>query len=212
MIAGKGTVASCLKDQYGVAHISTGDLLRDEMKLKTELGAEVQKYVEGGELVPDEVVTKMIKNKFENDPSVEKGFMLDGFPRTKQQAKDLDDILNKRNNALEFAVYLDASLPVIIQRLTGRRVCKNCGAIYHMDNKLPQKEGICDKCDSELYQRADDNEETIKTRMDVYMENTKPIISYYKQQGKLKTIDADRNSDLITEDLVKIFNENGKLN
>ena len=135
----------------------------------------------------------------------DKGYMLDGFPRTEQQAKDLDKILQKLGKPLEYAVYLESSLPVIIKRLTGRRVCRNCGALYHILNKPPKRKGICDECGGEIYQRADDNEETIKTRMDVYMQSTEPIIAFYQAQGKLKKVDADKDSREVQRILMKLF-------
>lgn len=205
--AGKGTLANLLKETLQVPHISTGDILREEMKNNTSLGQEVKKYIEGGELVPDEVITKLIENKFSSNSSVDKGYMLDGFPRTKTQAEDLDQILDDLNKPLDYAVYLESSLPVIIQRLTGRRVCRNCGALFHITNKPPKEEGLCDECGGEVYQRADDNEETIKTRMDVYLKNTAPIVDYYEAQEKLKKVDADKDSQEVQEILMNIFNE-----
>ncbi len=205
--AGKGTLANALKEELQVSHISTGDILREEMKNNTSLGQEVKQYIESGELVPDEVVTRLIKNRFSSNNISEDGYMLDGFPRTKTQAEDLDKILSGLNKPLDYAVYLTSSLSVVIQRLVGRRVCRKCGAIFHIENKPPKEEGICDLCGGEIYQRADDNEETIKTRMDVYLENTEPMVDYYEAQGKLKRIDADRNSQEVKKTLLKIFNE-----
>lgn len=204
--AGKGTLAALLKDSLGLAHISTGDLLRVEMKKNSLIGQEVKGYIEQGSLVPDEVVTKMVDNYFEQNGSGQ-GFMLDGFPRTRAQAEDLDAILTKRNINLDVAVYLQATLPVIITRLTGRRVCRNCGALFHMVNKPPQKDGVCDSCSGELYQRADDNEETIKNRMKVYMGSTEPIISYYADQDKLESVDADKGASEVQTLLMAKLNE-----
>lgn len=203
--AGKGTLAGLLKEKLGVAHISTGDILREEMKNNTPLGREVKQYIDNGELVPDQVVTKLIDNKFTSNDIASKGYMLDGFPRTEQQARDLDKILQKLGKPLEYAIYLESSLPVIIKRLTGRRICRNCGALYHIRNKPPQRKGICDECGGEVYQRADDNEETIRTRMDVYMKSTEPIIDFYQAQGKLKKVDADKDSQEVQRILMKLF-------
>ena len=203
--AGKGTLAGLLKEKLGVAHISTGDILREEMKNNTPLGREVKKYIDNGELVPDKVVTKLIDNKFTHNDLAGKGYMLDGFPRTEQQAKDLDKILQKLGKPLEYAVYLESSLPVIIKRLTGRRVCRNCGALYHTQNKPPKRKGICDVCGGEIYQRVDDNEETIKTRLDVYMQSTEPIVAYYQSQGKLKKVNADKDARELQGILMKLF-------
>lgn len=204
--AGKGTLANSLKEKFSIPHISTGDILREEMKNNTPLGQEVKRHVESGGLVPDEVVTKLIERRLSNG-NVAEGYMLDGFPRTETQAEDLDKILSNLDKSIESAVYLDASLPVIIRRLTGRRVCRNCGAIFHIENNPPKEDGVCNGCGGEVYQRADDNEETIKTRMDVYLKNTKPVVDYYEAQGKLKKVDADKDSQEVFETLMKTFNE-----
>lgn len=209
--AGKGTLASLLKSTLDLLHISTGDLLREEMKNGTELGKEAKKFIEDGKLVPDELVTKLVENKFKTDKRINRGYMLDGFPRTVKQAEDLGAILAKVGKPLDYAINMEATLAVILKRLTGRRVCKKCGATYHMINRPPQKKDICDACGSELYQRADDNEATIKTRMDIYLKNTKPIIDYYKDEGILKTIDGDKESEDLQEELMKTFNEHGQL-
>ena len=203
--AGKGTLANLLKDELHISHISTGDILREEMKNNTSLGQQVKKYIEGGKLVPDEVVTKLIESRFLSNNISAHGYMLDGYPRTKKQAEDLDRILGDSGKLLDYAIYLESSLPVIIQRLTGRRVCRNCGALFHIKNKPPREEGVCDVCKGEVYQRADDNEETIKTRMDVYLKNAKPIVDYYQAQGKLKEVDADKSSQEVLKILMSMF-------
>ncbi|HOW35969.1 MAG TPA: adenylate kinase [Candidatus Omnitrophota bacterium] len=210
--AGKGTQAGSLKEDLKVPHISTGDILREEMKAGTALGLDVKKYVESGKLVPDEVVTKIIETRLVAGDKANQGFMLDGFPRTKKQAEDLDAILTKANKPLDYAIYFDTSLPVIVQRLTGRRVCRQCNALYHTANKPPKKEGVCDTCAGPLYQRPDDNEETIKTRMDVYLKSTAPIIDYYQAQGKLKKVNADKDALDVKGHLMKIFHADGKIN
>jgi len=165
------------------------------------LGREVKGYVESGGLVPDEVVTRLIENRMAR---MSDGFLLDGFPRTTQQAQDLDRILEKLQRPLECAVLMEAGLPVIIQRLTGRRVCRQCGALYHIQNMPPQEEGRCDACGGELYQRPDDKEETIKTRMDVYHQKTAPIVEYYKTRGKLQVVDAEQETQDLLNDLIAI--------
>ncbi|HNV23350.1 MAG TPA: adenylate kinase [Candidatus Omnitrophota bacterium] len=204
--AGKGTLATAIKDNLGLLHISTGDILREEMKNNTPLGQEAKRYVESGGLVPDELVTRLIKNKLENDPKAKKGFLMDGFPRTLKQAQDLDKILVDLKMPVEWTLCLEASLDVILQRLTGRRVCKSCGAVYHVKNMPSKKEGICDKCGGVLYQRTDDNEATITNRMKVYTESTKPIIEYYKTQGKLKVLNADKEAQEVKELALKNLN------
>jgi len=205
--AGKGSLAGLLKDSLGVLHVSTGDMLREEMKNETTIGIEAKNYIEKGELVPDEVVTKLIEKKLTNDERVKNGYMLDGFPRTKQQAESLDRILNDITKPLDYVIYLEAELPLIIKRLTGRRVCKSCGALFHMTNKPPLEEGICDSCGGTLYQRADDNEETIRNRMEVYLQNTIPMIDYYEGQGKLEKIDGNKESADLQEMLMQKFHE-----
>ena len=204
--AGKGTLAGALKDQLGVHHISTGDLIRAEIKGATPIGLEIKRYVESGGLVPDEVVTRMIEGNVAATFNDGKGYMFDGFPRTAVQAADLDKILLGHKLAIDFALYMEASVDVVLLRLTGRRVCKVCGALYHLTNMKPKKDGICDKCGGALYQRADDNEATITNRIKVYTESTKPIIDYYKAQGKLKTIDADQDSKIVQATALKLLN------
>ncbi|VAX37172.1 Adenylate kinase [hydrothermal vent metagenome] len=213
--AGKGSLAKVLQEALDLSHISTGDILREEMKKGSFIGQEAKAYIEKGELVPDEVVIRLIENKLSEETEEimqNKGYMLDGFPRTKQQAESLDQILKNIEQPLDCVVYLDATLPVIIARLTGRRVCKTCGAIFHIKNKPPQKEDICDSCGGEIYQRADDNEETIKNRMDVYLENTQPMVDYYKEQEKLEKIDGDAETHELGRILLKKFNEEEKFN
>ena len=210
--AGKGTLANLLKEALGFVHISTGDMLREEIKNNTPLGQEAKRFIENGKLVPDEIVTRLIEQKLTADPKIKRGYLLDGFPRTKQQAEDLDKILDQISEPLDYVLYLEAGLPVIVDRLTGRRVCKKCGALFHIKNRPPQVQGFCDQCGGPLYQRPDDKEETIKTRMDVYLENTMPIVKYYAGQGKLKKLDANKDSQEVRNTLMKIFHEDGKLN
>ena len=210
--AGKGTLAALLKESLKLFHISTGDMLREEMKKETPIGQEAKKFIEKGELVPDEFVIKLIEKKLTGGKRVEHGYMLDGFPRTRKQAEDLDRILGEIRQPLDYALYMESTLPVIIQRLGGRRVCKNCGALYHIRNKPPKKDKICDLCGGELYQRADDNEVTIRTRMDVYLKSTRLVIDYYQAQGKLKKLDGDKNSEEVQAVLMQIFHEDHKLN
>lgn len=216
--AGKGTLAELLKENLNIVHISTGDILREEMKNNTPLGQDIKKLVDGGALVPDSIVIKIIENKLTGSyqggtfggDNFGKSYLLDGFPRTKAQAQELDKFLTRIHQPIDFALYMEASLPVILQRLTGRRVCKKCGALYHVINKPPQKDGICDVCQGILYQRPDDNEETIKTRMNVYIKNTSPVIEYYAAQNKLKKVNADNDGQYVQGELMKIFHEAGK--
>ncbi|MFH1360593.1 MAG: adenylate kinase [Candidatus Omnitrophota bacterium] len=205
--AGKGTQAKLLKEEFGLTHISTGDLLREEMGKDSPLGQKVKKYVESGGLVPDEIVTEMIEQKLANDPEVNRGYMLDGFPRTTQQAQDLDQILAKIKKPIHYVLYMETALPIVIQRLTGRRVCRSCGALFHMVNKPAKIDGTCDLCQGELYQRPDDNEATIKKRMDIYLESTKPIIDYYQKQNKLVKINGNLDAAQVIKIIMKLFHE-----
>ncbi len=209
--AGKGTLAGLLVEQHDLLHISTGDLLREEMKNGSELGLEAKSYVEKGELVPDLLVTQLLAKKVKTS-SPDKGYMLDGFPRTKAQAESLDEILNEIQRPLDLAVYMDATMEVIISRITGRRVAPKSGKVYHIVNRPPKQEGICDVSGEELIQRPDDNEETVRRRMDVYLKNTLPIVEYYESKGILVKVDGDKDSEKLLPELNDIFNEQAKLN
>ncbi len=210
--AGKGTLASLLKSSLKIEHVSTGDILREQIKKNTDLGKEVKIFIDSGRLVPDELVTKLIENKLTVENGAKKGFMLDGFPRTKAQAMDLDKILNKIHQPLDYVISMESTLPIIILRLTGRRVCRKCGATFHVKNRPPKQVGVCDFCHGELYQRPDDNETTIKTRMEVYLSSTLPILEYYKAQGIIKTLDSDKESEGLQAGLIKLFHDEGKFN
>ena len=203
--AGKGTLASKLKEKFSLSHLSTGDILREEMKNETSLGKEAKGYIEKGELVPDDLVIRLIKNKLEKDPAVKEGYILDGFPRTTKQAEDLDKILEELNIPLDCSICLEVTEEVVLQRLTGRRICKKCAAVYHITNMPSKEDGVCDACGGELYQRADDKEETIKNRLSVYNDNTAPLIDYYDKKGKLKKVSADKDSMEVFEEVVAIF-------
>lgn len=199
--AGKGTQAVLLSQGLQLVHISTGEMLREEMKKGSELGAQAKSYVQSGELVPDELVTRMIEKKiFENSAS--RGFVLDGFPRNETQAVSLDAMLKAHKAKIDAVIYLGASMPVILQRLTGRRVCKNCGANFHVKNMPPKKDGVCDKCSGELYQRSDDKEETITNRLKVYNQSTANVVDYYQRQGILKKVNADQDARQVYDYLV----------
>lgn len=209
--AGKGTQANLLQKQLGVKHISMGDILREEMKNNTPLGQEVKKYVESGGLVPDEVVTKIIENKLKEKEIATVGYMLDGFPRTAKQAEDLNVILKRINQLVDYVIYMEVDPKIVIARLTGRRVCRKCAAVYHIKNMPSKKEGVCDKCQGELYQRPDDVEETIRKRINVYVESTAPIIDYYKAQGVLLTVDGNQDAEKLRDQLLNVFKKDGKI-
>ena len=206
--AGKGSLAGLIKGMTGIMHISTGDMLREEMKKASPLGREIKGFVEKGALVPDEMVTRLVEEKVSHDPGLAKGYMLDGVPRTVKQAEDLDVMLARAQKPLDFALYMRADLDIILMRLTGRRVCKTCGALYHLRNKPPKTQGVCDLCGGQVYQRSDDHEDTIRKRMDVYVTSTKPIIDYYARQKKLKEVDGNAQTADVRNHLVSILNDN----
>ncbi len=191
--AGKGTQASMLKSRYGIAHISTGDILREAVKKGTELGKRAKEYMDKGLLVPDEIIVGIIEERL-SEPDAQKGFILDGFPRTIPQAEALDRLLEKKGITLNAVFLFNADKKTILERLTGRRVCRNCGALYHIKYSPPKVEGVCDKCGGELYQRDDDKEETILKRLEVYEKQTAPLIDYYKEKGILFELDANKDS------------------
>jgi adenylate kinase len=198
--AGKGTFSGQIKKVIpNIAHISTGDIFRENLKNKTPIGLKAKQYMDKGELVPDDVVIEMVKDRLNKDDAKNEGFILDGFPRTLPQAKALSEITN-----IDLFLLLEVSRDIITKRILGRYSCKNCGKIYNKYTLLPQKEGVCDKCGAEIKfeQRSDDNEETLKNRLDAYEKNAKPIIKYYKKKKLLKRINAE-NTLALTEDQIK---------
>lgn len=205
--AGKGSLANLIRETYSIAHISTGDMLREEVGKNSDLGLEAKRFIESGKLVPDDIVIKLIHQKLLSLPRQGEGYMLDGFPRNQKQAQQLDEILEGINQSIDTACYLEATLPIILQRLTGRRVCRKCGALFHIQNRPSKREGICDQCGGVLSQRTDDKEETIKTRYEVYLKDTKPIIDYYQKQGKLRRCNADEESRELFKKIMPFFDE-----
>jgi len=203
--AGKGTQAKELAKRLKIAHISTGDLLRQNVSEGSQLGIEAKEYMNKGALVPDELVTKMLFARFDQ-PDIRQGFLLDGFPRTINQAQSLDMMLKEKKIEIDSAIYLDTSEKVIVQRLSGRLVCKKCGASFHRTNMPPKKEMICDNCGAELYQRSDDKEETIKKRLEVYNKESAPLIDYYAKKGKLERVAADGEAGVVLEEIVRLVN------
>ncbi len=208
--AGKGSLAALIKDHYKILHISTGDILREEMRKDSPLAAEIKSYIERGALVPDSVITKIVDEKMTHGIKLEEGFMLDGYPRNAAQADDLDKILKKTGASLDFILNMEASLPLILKRISGRRICKKCGAVYHVTNKPSKVKDVCDACAGPLYQRTDDNEETILNRMKVYNESTEPILDYYRKQNKLRAINGDEETNILFEKFVQSMNEDKK--
>lgn len=199
--AGKGTQAKVLAQELGVAHISTGDILRQNVKDATPLGKEAKDFMDRGLLVPDGLMSKMLQDRF-TPSDVKEGFILDGYPRNIAQAKTLEEIFKLKNIDLDLVVYLDSSDSVIIQRLSGRLVCSKCSANYHITNMPPLKQGLCDKCGSSLYQRTDDKVETIKKRLDVYKNEVSDLIKYYSEQNKLHRLSADGRAQDVLKEMV----------
>ena len=195
--AGKGTQAKMIAEKYSIPHISTGDIFRANIKGGTELGMEAKKYMDQGQLVPDELTVKILLDRVAND-DCKNGYVLDGFPRTIPQAEVLDKALTELGDAVDYAIDVDVPDENIINRMGGRRACVTCGATFHMVHVPPKKEGICDKCGSELILRDDDQPETVKKRLDVYHAQTQPLIEYYTKKGILKTVDG-------TVDMMDVF-------
>lgn len=202
--AGKGTQAKILVEKYGIPQISTGDMLREHVGKGTELGLKAKEYMEKGQLVPDEIILGMVKERL-SQPDAQKGFILDGFPRTVAQAEALDKMLEEMGRKLDVALALIVPDEELVLRLTGRRTCKNCGMMYHIKFKPPKIEGKCDACGGELYQRPDDNEETVRNRLKVYHESTAPLIEYYKNKGILAEIDGSKSIEEITQQIINIL-------
>lgn len=187
--AGKGTQAKMIADKYGVPHISTGDIFRANIKNGTELGMEAKKYMDQGLLVPDELTVRILLDRVAQD-DCKNGYVLDGFPRTIPQAEVLDSELTKLGDHIDYAINVDVPDENIVKRMSGRRACLTCGATYHIEHVPPKKEGICDVCGSELVLRDDDKPETVKNRLNVYQEQTQPLIDFYTEKGVLKTVDG----------------------
>ena len=204
--AGKGTLAKALKEKYGYAHISMGDILRERASVGDELGNKIKDMIDNGIFVPNDIIYQAVEYKI-NQPECDNGYILDGFPRNLEQAEGYDKILSKLGKDIGIVINLTIPNELLKQRIIGRRMCKDCGAIYNIysDTMKPQKEGICDKCNGQLYQRADDNEEAMKTRVETYFKVTEPVIDYYKQKGIIYEIDStDKNKTLKDiEDLLK---------
>ena len=200
--AGKGTQAVKIVEKYNIPHISTGDIFRENIKNQTELGKRAKAYIDRGELVPDELVVEIATDRLTKD-DCKNGFLLDGFPRTIFQAEKLDEFLTQRGEKLDKVINIDVEKDALVKRITGRRVCKSCGASYHVVNIPPKKDGICDLCSGELIQRADDTEETVLNRIDVYNKQTKPLVDYYDKAGVIINIDGNKDLDDVLADIIK---------
>lgn len=197
--AGKGTQAEKIVEQYGIPHISTGDMFRAAMKEGTELGLKAKSFMDQGELVPDEVTIGIVRERLSKE-DCQKGFLLDGFPRTVPQAEALENLLVDLNKKIDYVINIDVDKSILMDRLTGRRICKECGSTYHLVFNPPAKEGVCDRCGGELYQRADDNAETVQNRLDVNIKQQEPLLTFYEKKGYLRTIDGQ-------QDIHKVFGD-----
>lgn len=200
--AGKGTQAKRVAEKLKVPHISTGDILRQNVADNTPLGRQAKDFMHKGALVPDELVTQMLIDRLDQ-PDIEKGFILDGYPRNLTQAKKLDEVSEVKKRAIDKVIYLDASSPVIIQRITGRLVCRSCSANFHIKNMPPKKSMVCDHCGGKLYQRSDDKEETVKKRLEVYRQEAACLIDYYGITGRLIQIKADDEAEPVLKDIFR---------
>lgn len=202
--AGKGTQAVNIREYYNIPHISTGDMFRAAMKAGTKMGLLAKEYMEKGQLVPDEVTIGIVKDRLLEDDCKE-GFLLDGFPRNIKQAEALDEFLKENNVKLDAVLDVNVAQEVLVRRMVGRRVCKNCGATYHVEFNKPKVDGICDNCGNALIQRPDDTEATAVNRLAVYDEQTAPLLDYYKKQGILVTVDGDQDFDKVFEDIKAVL-------
>ncbi len=201
--AGKGTQAKRIAAKFSIPHISTGDIFRANIKNNTPLGAKVKSYMDKGELVPDELVIELIMDRFAQDDCVN-GYVLDGFPRTIPQAEELDKALKSVNDNLDYAIDVEVTDDNIINRMSGRRACVNCGATYHIVHNPPKVENVCDTCNGELILRDDDKPETVKNRLDVYHSQTEPLLKYYTEKGILYTVDGTQDMDTVFDSICKI--------
>ncbi|WP_282575973.1 adenylate kinase [Apilactobacillus xinyiensis] len=203
--AGKGTQAEDIVAKYKIPHISTGDIFRAAISNKTDLGLKAKQYIDKGNLVPDDVTCGIVKERLSEDDT-KVGYMLDGFPRTIDQANSLEDITSELDNKLDAVINIDVDPDVLVERLSGRFICKNCGATYHKIYKMPKVNDTCDICGGhEFYQRSDDKPETVKNRLDVNIKMNTPLIDFYKQKGLLYTVDGNQNIDDVKKDIDKIL-------
>ncbi len=198
--AGKGTQAERIVENYHIPHISTGDMFRAAIKEGTELGLKAKSFMDKGELVPDEVTIGIVRERL-GKSDCEKGFLLDGFPRTVAQAAALEDITAELNRQIDFVINIDVDKDILMERLTGRRICKACGSTYHLVFNPPAKEDTCDRCGGDLYQRADDNAETVQNRLDVNLKQTQPLLDFYEEKGYVRNINGQQDINKVFEDI-----------
>lgn len=201
---GKGTQAKFLVDHFTIPQISTGDMLRENVRLGSDLGTRAREYMDNGRLVPDDVILGMMQNRLREDDCL-KGYILDGFPRTLPQAQGLDSLLNELNQDIDTALVLELDTALIVDRLSSRRSCKDCGQVYNLLFDPPRDKGKCNTCAGDLYQRDDDLPETIVKRMDVYADQTKPLIDYYSAQGKTKSVNAGGSIEDVWQKILAVL-------
>ena len=204
--AGKGTQASEIVKKFPIPHISTGDMFRKAIKDETDLGKEAKSYMDRGELVPDEVTVGIVKERISEDDA-KKGFLLDGFPRTIEQAEALNNIMSELDREIDAVINIEVPEEELMNRLTGRRICEKCGTTYHLVFNPPKVDGICDIDGGKLYQREDDNPETVSNRLSVNVKQSKPILEYYDEKGVLKNIDGAKDIDEVTKDVIDILDQ-----
>ena len=202
--AGKGTQAAQIAAKYGIPHISTGDIFRANLKEGTPLGKKAKEYMDQGLLVPDDLTCDLVVDRISQEDA-KNGYVLDGFPRTIPQAEALTKALAERGESVDFAINVDVPDHFIMDRMSGRRTCPKCGAGYHLTYLPPKTEGICDKCGAELIQRDDDKEETVAKRLEVYHEQTQPLIDYYTASGAIRNIDGTQDIDKVFEDIINVI-------
>jgi len=202
--AGKGTQAERIVGKYGLPHISTGDMFRTAIKEETELGKKAKSYMDAGELVPDDVTIGIVRERL-GKADCQKGFLLDGFPRTTAQAEALDNLLADMGRRIDAVLYIDVDRDSLLERLTGRRICSQCGATYHITLNPPKEEGVCDKCGGQLYQRDDDKIETVKTRLEVNEKQQKPLLDFYKKKNCLQEIDGNQDIDDVFASIERVL-------
>lgn len=205
--AGKGTQASRIADETGIEHINVGDMLRQAIRQETELGTKIQSFVEAGELVPDHLVVDLMKDTLQDLNRRNKGVVIDGYPRNLAQAEALEEMLSELDIQIDAVVYLEVEEEELIRRLTGRRVCRDCGATFHIEYDAPHKQGICDECGGKLHQREDDKRETIEQRLKVYHEETEPLIEFYEERGLLMRVDGSQPIDDVSTSLLEVVGE-----
>ena len=202
--AGKGTQAERIVEKYAIPHISTGDMFRAAIKEGTELGIKAKSFMDQGALVPDEVTIGIVKERLAKD-DCKKGFLLDGFPRTVPQAEALEVLLTELDRQIHYVINIEVDTSKLMERLTGRRICKSCGATYHMVFNPPANEGVCAKCGGELYQRSDDNAETVGNRLEVNIKQTQPLLDFYNEKGYLRNINGDQDIEVVAKDLDELL-------